>query len=218
MYPADFLIGTSEMNNSQIGTYIRLLCWMHQKGPLTSEQIKTLVGDVDDIVMAKFKKRNGKYINVRLLEEMDKYGRYVDGRLKNLKGGKKSSSKKNPHMDSHMGSHMDSDSDSDNILAKKLLAREFEAIWLEYPNKDGKKDALRHFMNTVKTPEDIALINKALKIYKGSAPVSRGFVKKGSTWFNNWQDWVEDPTKDSLSAKIEQLGAKHGLKRHTSTK
>lgn len=65
----------------------------------------------------------------------------------------------------------------------------FQSVWATYPNKDGRKEALRHFLATVKTEDDLARIRKALDSYLKSRPVANGFVKNGSTWFNNWQDW-----------------------------
>jgi len=76
---------------------------------------------------------------------------------------------------------------------KKTLSnakKKFETIWLRYPNRQGKKNARRHFNATVKTEDDWAAINRALDNYLRSERVKKGFVKNGSTWFNEWQDWV----------------------------
>ena len=67
----------------------------------------------------------------------------------------------------------------------------FKEIWTKYPNKDGKKSAERHFKTSVKTQEDWDNINKALQNYLNSENMKKGFVKNGSTWFNNWQDWID---------------------------
>jgi len=67
----------------------------------------------------------------------------------------------------------------------------FERVWLRYPNKDGKKQAFRHFSASVKTVNDLSKIIQALGNYLISANVKKGFVKNGSTWFNNWRDWIE---------------------------
>lgn len=66
----------------------------------------------------------------------------------------------------------------------------FEVIWDQYPAKDGKKAAEKHFKASVKTLEDFEAIKKALTNYLASERVKKGFVKNGSTWFNNWRDWV----------------------------
>lgn len=70
-----------------------------------------------------------------------------------------------------------------------VLEKEFEQIWPEYPKPIGRKAALRHFLVTVKTPEDVAAIRRALANYKSSDRVRRGYVQNGATWFNNWRDW-----------------------------
>ena len=72
----------------------------------------------------------------------------------------------------------------------------FDHIWELYPNKLGRKDALRHFKASVKNEQNWLDIQTALKNYEKSSEVERGFIKHGSTWFNNWQDWVKykDPT------------------------
>lgn len=73
---------------------------------------------------------------------------------------------------------------------EKELLSFFDQLWDAYPKKDGKKAAQRHYLATVKTDADMDRINVALGAYlehvKDTAPK---FIKNGSTWFNNWQDW-----------------------------
>lgn len=71
---------------------------------------------------------------------------------------------------------------------------EFEALWKEYPRQDGYKEAFKHFRATVKTTQDLTDITIALGNYKAHLTEKRiepKFIKNGSTWFNNWKDWVE---------------------------
>ena len=88
----------------------------------------------------------------------------------------------------------------------------FEELWKLYPKPVGKKDALRHYLASVKSPTDVENIQKAIENYRNSGNVQRGFVQNGSTWFNNWQDWVSPteimmkgntsgPGKDNLSSQ-----------------
>ncbi len=72
---------------------------------------------------------------------------------------------------------------------------EFEQIWALYPKPVGKKDALRHYNATVKTPQDVLDIKIALENYKESQEVQKGFIKNGSTWFNQWRDWFKIKTE-----------------------
>jgi rubrerythrin len=74
----------------------------------------------------------------------------------------------------------------------------FNKVYAKYPSKVGKKAALRHFNASVKTEQDIENINKALDNYLKSKRVQEGFIQNASTWFNNWQDWLDtsEPQSD----------------------
>jgi len=87
----------------------------------------------------------------------------------------------------------------------------FDAIWSKYPLKDGRKAAERHFKASVKTEQDWQDINKALANYLASERVKKGFIKNGSTWFNNWRDWikssvvVEEKKMDPLAMRGQEV-------------
>lgn len=70
----------------------------------------------------------------------------------------------------------------------------FEDLWKVYPS-DGrvkKKEALRHYLATVKTDADIDRINAALQTYINHLNANEWKKpQNGSTWFNNWQDWED---------------------------
>jgi hypothetical protein len=69
----------------------------------------------------------------------------------------------------------------------------FEKLWKLYPLRDGKKSALKHFLSSVKTDIDFINIQNALKNYKSHLRQPSNAWKKaknGSTWFNNWKDWI----------------------------
>lgn len=78
--------------------------------------------------------------------------------------------------------------DSRNICSN---LSQFDHIWKLYPNRVGKKAALRHYKASVKTEQDYLNIQKAINNYKLSDKVKKGFIQNGSTWFNNWQDWID---------------------------
>lgn len=83
---------------------------------------------------------------------------------------------------------------------KEIYILAFEEIWKRYPNKDGRKAAERHFSATVKTPEQISQINKALDNYlQHLQKEDWKRPKNGSTWFNNWQDWINNPIEKEKS-------------------
>ena len=97
------------------------------------------------------------------------------------------------------------DNNTKETITKEIYILEFEYLWKLYPNKDGKKEALRHYKASVKTEQDRLDIKKALDNYLKSGKVNNGYVKNGSTWFNNWRDWIDyqEPTK-KLPETIEQ--------------
>lgn len=88
----------------------------------------------------------------------------------------------------------DKDKDKEKQLEKNpFFSRDqaFEQLWSRYPVKDGRKEAERLFNATVSDAEDYAKITKALNNYLRSSKVKSGFVKNGSKWFADWQDWVD---------------------------
>lgn len=67
----------------------------------------------------------------------------------------------------------------------------FDERWLKYPNKDGRKEALKHFLATVKTDEDLKDFDRALENYLDHLKIENWKrPKNGKTFFNNWGDWV----------------------------
>lgn len=105
---------------------------------------------------------------------------------------------------------MDKDKDKDIGGVGGMKSR-FAEVWAKYPNKDGRNLAERSFKASVKTEQDFNDINLALENYLKSEKVQKGFVKNGSTWFNNWRDWVEvtpvmagiTPEKQAIDAKVK---------------
>lgn len=90
--------------------------------------------------------------------------------------------------------------------------RRFDEIWAKYPKGIGKKAAWRHFRATVTTLEAWDNINKALCNYLSSERVRKKIIQDGSTWFNNWADWLNykeerhvDFSKTGLGADSEEI-------------
>lgn len=71
----------------------------------------------------------------------------------------------------------------------------FEKCWNEYPNRDGKKAAIKHYKASVKSIEEARELFVAIQRYKeqveGKDPQ---YIKNGSTFFNNWRDYAERHT------------------------
>lgn len=87
-YSSDFLIGTSLLSNEDCGKYIKILCWLHQHGPVKKEVIENLVGSLSDNLMVKFRLlENGDLVNDRLFDEVEKRKKFTESRRNNGKNG-----------------------------------------------------------------------------------------------------------------------------------
>lgn len=89
---------------------------------------------------------------------------------------------------------------SKNDNAKQMLSNnfddEFDQLWKKYPNKQGRKDALRHYISARKKNVSFEKIDKGIDGYvehikrNGTA---KQYIMHGSTWFNgeHWNDEYE---------------------------
>lgn len=89
-------------------------------------------------------------------------------------------------------------SNKQKVSKRSMFQETFDDLWSLYPNRIGRKAALRHFNTTVKTEDQITNIYIALENYKKTKHVKDGFIQNGSTWFNNWEDWIDykEPKKE----------------------
>lgn len=90
-----------------------------------------------------------------------------------------------------------------NKANDQLLEERFEKIWAEYPRKQGKKDALRHYKAWIKASTkhtDEYLLDKLekYKAYLKANNTELRYVQKGSTWFNGSfdDDWDIKPNRN----------------------
>ena len=70
----------------------------------------------------------------------------------------------------------------------------FIQCWAMYPRRLGRKAAEKHFRASVKTLDDLSDIKKSIQNYSRQIQengTEMRYVKMGSTFFNNWQDYVE---------------------------
>lgn len=230
-YPGDWLGGTLTFTRHEKGAYIDLLMVQFNQFALTIDDIKQVLGDDydkmwDRKLKFKFKEEStGLFFNVKLREETIKRKRWCLSR-ENNKEGNNQYSKKRGHMTSHMSGHMSGHMEnenyiyickssthqnttkttesSDTTIPNKYILLNFEDIWSKYPKRIGKKEALRHFKASVKNEIDYDNINLALNNYIKSESVMKGFIQNGSTWFNNWKDWID--IKPQEDQKFDENG------------
>jgi uncharacterized phage protein (TIGR02220 family) len=135
-YPEAYLVGTRFMTFDQKGKYMDLLCFQHQQGHLSEEDMIAICGERDKRIFDKFAvDENGLYYNERMDEEIIRRAKYTDSRHQNgSKGGRPSKPKENlmvnqpdnlheticlsdeNHMDNHMGNHMRNRNINTNIV------------------------------------------------------------------------------------------------------
>ena len=101
----------------------------------------------------------------------------------------------------------------------------FIQAWCKYPLKVGKKEAERHYKASVKSIEDHNDCLKAIQNYKEFVHAEKASRRNGdsrpwqngSTFFNNWRDFVDFkvPTngkpKTKQDLEWEKLCRKHGM-------
>lgn len=93
-----------------------------------------------------------------------------------------------------------------SAFANSSSKKWFEEIWNKYPNRVGKKQAQRHYEATVKTEKDRESCLDALSNYEKHLAVNTWKKpQNGSTWFNNWQDWVNWKEPETVEGKAEKL-------------
>lgn len=83
-YTSDFLIGVMDFNMEDRGKYITLLCYQHQKGHMSLQKMKSLVGEVSEDILSKFTKdSDGNYFNLRMESEQNKRRNFCESRRRN---------------------------------------------------------------------------------------------------------------------------------------
>jgi uncharacterized phage protein (TIGR02220 family) len=96
-YPEAYLVGTRFMTFDQKGKYMDLLCFQHQQGHLSEEDMIAICGERDKRIFDKFAvDENGLYYNERMDEEIIRRAKYTEAlRSNGSKGGRPSKPKEN---------------------------------------------------------------------------------------------------------------------------
>lgn len=103
------------MTNDQVGMYIRLLCYQHQKGKLTEKDMLAICPNRDEEVWGKFEIEDGFYINKKMYNESERRKKFTDSRKKNLKS--------NSHMEVHMAPHMETHMETETVTITNTLTK-----------------------------------------------------------------------------------------------
>ena len=83
-YTSDFLSGTMLMTDEQVGKYIRIMCYEHQNGRLSEEDMLKMCKSYDKDIYKHFKiDENGLYFNIKLEKESNRRIAYSESRSEN---------------------------------------------------------------------------------------------------------------------------------------
>ena len=82
---------------------------------------------------------------------------------------------------------------SNHPKIKNEYSENFKKFWsaMRSDMKSGKKQAFRHYKASVKNQQDYDELNQAYRNYLNTRKVRDGFVMNGSTFMNNWRDYLE---------------------------
>ena len=205
------------MTDEMVGKYIKLLCLQHQHGSIKKDHFEAIVG-TSDLIREKFIENCDGWYNERLRAEAERRNRYSESRKQNRV-------KHKSNICSTYVEHMETETEDSNKvvnvwLDKKYVESKFSLLWNEYPRRVKRKEALIHFRSSVKNEERYTLITKALENYMASViDKEPQYIQVGSTWFNNWEDWIKDPHTNPAEdkalkdkqRKIKEMYKKRGL-------
>lgn len=118
-YYQDFLVGTDDFKNEEVGAYIRCLCIQAAKGGISENHMKKICESpqVQNLIKKKFiwYPEEGVFKNDRLSEEIEKRKRYCESRGKNKKG-KKHMNIISKSYDQHMEDEDENEIEDENVL------------------------------------------------------------------------------------------------------
>lgn len=114
-YYQDFMVGTDDLSNEEVGAYIRCLCIQAAKGIISEKHMKNICKsqEVHGVIKEKFifyPEEDG-FRNSRLFEEMEKRKNYSKSRSANRLG-----KKKQKNISFSYDSHMENENENENEL------------------------------------------------------------------------------------------------------
>jgi uncharacterized protein YdaU (DUF1376 family) len=112
-YYQDFMVGTDDLSNEEVGAYIRCLCIQAAKGGISEQHMKNICKshEVHKIIIKKFifYPEEACFRNDRLSEEMEKRKKYSKSRSANRLGKNKQND-----ISFSYDSHMENENENEN--------------------------------------------------------------------------------------------------------
>jgi len=231
-YADDFLAGTLDLSQEEVGAYVRLLCHQWNRGSIpveTEKQQRLAGGSVSVDVLAKFRLVDGcGLVNDRLEKERAKQAKF---RQKQREKGLLSAEarKKQPRFnrgstavgDSVQPSGQPDTQPEGNSPVSSLQSPSntpkapkgaesvgFDEFWKAYPRKVAKPAAIKAWVKLNLNDETFRKILESVKAQSASPDWLKDggqFIPYPATYLNGrrWEDLFELPeTKETLEAKL----------------
>ena len=110
-------------------------------------------------------------------------------------------------------------SNTTNNTYNNTLESDFNILWDSYPKKDGKKTAYKHYIADMKRGKNHDDILTAINNYKKKIEVEKTdpkYIKNGSTFFFNWEDFLTIELPKSKSREYTNDERKEHMKQFES--
>ena len=194
-YSSDFLSGTFTMSDEQIGKYIKLLCFQHQKGIITEKDMLKICNGYDEDIICKFVKTDAGYYNARLKEEADKRSAYSESRRKNKM--KKDITDDTKNTSSSYEQHMENENENEDEIKNEnnIIPKSSNFPTMPKPEdvptipeiKIGSAIELLSITRKIKTtPEDVKSLWEVFKIQNIDGKTYYANEDKVYSHFINW--------------------------------
>jgi hypothetical protein len=130
-YYQDFLVGTDDMTNEEVGAYIRCLCHQASKGSISEKHMIKICSshDIHNAIKSKFKVLpDGTLANERLSEEVKKRAAYAESRRNNRRKINTSTQNSSNNISSSYVQHMENENENENedVIEVKVESRKFK--------------------------------------------------------------------------------------------
>ena len=217
-YTSDFLSGTFTMSNEQVGKYIRLLCYQHQKGKLSEKDMLSICSAYDFEIWSKFKKdHEGYFYNERMFDEAEKRKKFSESRRYNAKSVKTKSisSAYAKHMHMHMENENENENEDINGNENRNKGKpkiEIEMPWtsdtfLLYWDHWKEYKAKDHKFKFRSQQSEQASLKELVKLSQGHEQTAIKIIEQSMA--KGWKGLFELKTEINGNTKTTKTGAGH---------
>lgn len=196
-YYQDFLVGTDDMDNEEVGAYIRCLCHQAAKGTISEKHMFKIClrQEVFNSVRAKFiSVEDSGLINERLQLEINKRVAFAESRRNNRL--KKTSDKQVKKTSSTYVQHMENENENEIVIEDEIENKKRESKKFIPPTEED----VHNFMAQYVTQKHLTWSDEKLNVEAAkfiNFYESKGWVV-GKVTMKNWQasarNWITSNT------------------------